>query len=675
MQTVFKKYLVILIVLLTGMGSSVFAQIVDPVKWQSSVNILANNEAELQFTANIEQGWYMYAIDIPAGGPIPTSFDFEPDAAYELIGSIREATAPTVKMDPAFNMRVGLFKNTAVFLQKIKILKNDDFEVKAAVTYASCDENSCLPPKQVDIPVKVSPGKGTIATLSPAPGGLNLALPDTITEEAPPIVEEDIESSGYEGMPLWLFFLIALSSGFLGALTPCVYPMIPLTVSFFMRDEQKRSQGIVKALIFGLSIILVYTSVGVIVALTKKVDITNMITGHWLTNLIFAVLFIVFALSFFGLFDITMPSSLTNKIDRKADKGGYIAAFFMALALVVISFSCTGLFVGEILVLSTQGLAIKPIIGMFGFGLAFALPFIFLAFFPSLLKKMPKSGGWMNAIKVVCAFIMLAFALYFLSYADKSLEWNLISRDIYICIWMVLFALTGYYLLGKIRFAHDSELPYISIPRLFFAIICFTFVVYLFTGLLGRPLSAISGLLPVADHQGIGMTQQQSHQYASGGQLCGTPKYSDHNNLNWPWGLQGYFDYDEAISCAKEKHLPVLLIFKGHTCAKCREMESAIWSDPEILDLMSNRFVLLALYTDDISPLPESEYIKADDGKVKKTLGEKNLAFQISRYHINSMPYHVILDANGKTLVNPMGYTGRTKEFRDFLLAGLQAFK
>lgn len=674
--------------------SPLSAQISDPVQWQSTVENLTATGADLKFTATIEPGWFMYATDIPDGGPIRTSFTLDADPAYETVGDIEQVTKPEVKADPMFNMNIGKFKNLAVFRQKIKILKPESFTIKGQVEYMCCDDKSCLPPAQKDLELKITPpaaqpekkNERVAPTLQTVEGNpLATPTPEETPPESAPAEPEvapfasptpDTTPTPVEEQTssLWTFFLMALSAGFLGVLTPCVYPMIPMTVSFFMRDEKKRSAGIVKALIFGLSIILIYTLVGVIVALTKRADIINQLVSHWLTNLIFAAIFIAFALSFFGLYEITLPSSLANKIDQKADKGGYISAFFMALALVVISFSCTGPFVGGILVASAQGLAIKPILGMLGFGLAFALPFTFLAIFPSLMKKLPKSGGWMNSVKVVFAFIMLAFAMYFLSYTDKGLGWNIFTRDVFLCIWMVLFALTGYYLLGKIRFTHDGEVGHIGVVRLFFATSSFVFAMYLFTGLLGAPLNAIAGLLPAAKNNRMGVTQQTLLTPTTG-HLCGIPRYSDNTNLSWPLGLHGYFDYDEAIACAKEKNKPVLMIFKGHTCAKCMEMESTIWPDAGVLRLLNEKFILLALYTDDTTPLPESEYVtSAFDGKVKKTMGQKNLDLEITRFQKNTQPYHVILNTNGETIGNPMGYTKSAEEFLGFLKSGLEKF-
>ena len=683
--------LVVMVVVFWSLPAS--AQIHDPVKWEWIVENMTSTGADLKFTASIESGWSMYTIDIPEGGPIATSFTFERHQLFELAGGIEEVTKPEVKDDPYFKMKIGVFHYVAVFRQKINILKPENFIVKAEVEYMCCNDNTCLPPTQVEFEIKINPPARTAgAPVIEKPEGNPLA---TVPIESAPIESAPIEneqpkmeiaplssptppdtstSATSDESSLWIFFLMALLAGFGGVLTPCVYPMIPMTVSFFMRDTSKRPANIVKTLIFGLSVLLIYTSVGIIVALTKRADVINVLVSHWLTNLIFAGIFIAFALSFFGLFEITLPSSLANKIDREADKGGYISAFFMALALVVISFSCTGPFVGSILVASTQGLAIKPVLGMAGFGLAFSLPFTLLAFFPSLMKQMPESGGWMNSVKIVFAFVMLAFTFYFLSYADKGLGWNIITRDIFLCIWIVLFALAGYYLLGKIRFAPDSEVQHLGVMRLFFATANFVFALYLFTGLLGAPLKAVAGLLPVDESVKVGFSSQTTLSQ-SPDHLCGIPRYSDNARLSWPHGLQGYFDYDEAIACAKEKNKPVLMIFKGHACAKCREMEAVVWPDPEVLRLMNDRFILLALYTDDTTPLPENEYVTSTfDGKLKKTMGQKNADMEITRYRINTFPYHAILNTNGETIGKPVGYTSNPEEFRNWLKTELEKF-
>ncbi|MDR1864294.1 MAG: thioredoxin family protein [Bacteroidales bacterium] len=668
------------VIFLAMLFCPVYGQVFDPVKWEATVERQTASEADIRLTAIIEPGWAMYSANLPdvAVRPVPTSFTFTAGTGFELSGGIVEVTPPKIKYDANFDIEVGQFSKLAVFRQRVGILTGEPFSVEGSVEYMCCNDNTCLSPRQVDFSVRITPVRENAAAVPSVAKiqAVQASEPDRPEDDAasaaaipaaPSLMEAPVvdapDTEKEAPASLWGFFLMALSAGFLGVLTPCVYPMIPLTVSFFLNSGKKRMAHVAKAVVFGLSIILIYTSVGVIVALTKSADITNQIVGHWLTNLVFAAIFIAFALSFFGLYEITLPGSPANRIHRKAGKGDYLSAFFIALTLVTVSFSCTGPFVGSILVASAQGLAVKPVLGMFGFGLAFASPFAALAFFPAMMKKLPKSGGWMNSIKIVFAFVMTAFALYFLSCADHALEWNIITRGVFLSIWIVLFTLTGLYLLGKIRFVHDGELPYLGVGRLLTAVASFSFALYLFTGLWGEPLHALSGLLPAGKD-----APRQSVTFTESGNLCGVPKYGDHANLALPHGLQGYFDYDEAIACAKEQNKPVLMIFKGHGCAKCREMEANVWADPEVRHLMATRFVLLALYTDDHSPLPESEYVvSALDGKVKKTLGQKNADLQITRYQTNTFPYHVILTPDGETAGNPLGYTKSAAEFKDFL--------
>ncbi|MDR1667097.1 MAG: thioredoxin family protein [Bacteroidales bacterium] len=623
------------------MTASLNGQIFDPVRWETALEktaVAGQEEIAVLFTAYMDEGWAIYSLHVPKG-PIPTSFTFQRGAEYATADAIEEVTTPKIAYDTSFGADIGKHVGKAVFRQRFKPLTDQPFTIKGVVEYMCCNDNSCLPPTQADFSVQVTPARET---------GVH-------TETNPAVADRNGS--------LWTFILLALTTGFLGVLTPCVYPVIPLTVSFFLSNE-KRSKSITKALIFGLSIVLIYTSVGVIAAVTKSADFTHQITGHWATNLTFAVIFIVFALWFFGLFEITLSGSLANKIDRKAGKGGYISAFFMALTLVIVSFSCTGPFVGAILVASAQGLAFKPIVGMAAFGLAFALPFTLLAFFPALLKKMPRSGGWMNAVKVVFAFVMLAFALYFFAAVDRILGWGWISRNVFLCIWTVLSAMTGFYLLGKIRFAHDSELKQTGFVRIMLAVVAFSFSLYLFTGLLGEPLHTVSALLP--ESHPVQVKSSGAVSVAPSATLCHTPRYSD--RFHFPLGLKGYFDYDEAITCAKEQQKPVLMFFKGHGCSKCREMEANIWPDPEIRRLLNDKFILLALYTDDHTPLPEQEqYVSDFDGKVKKTLGQKNTDLEITRFQTNTFPFYAILDTNGELIGKTIGYTSSVEMFVEFL--------
>jgi thiol:disulfide interchange protein DsbD len=430
-----------------------------------------------------------------------------------------------------------------------------------------------------------------------------------------------------------------------------------------------------KGLIFGFSVALIYSLLGVIVALTKSADFANVLSTHWLSNLIFFALFVIFACSFFGLFEITLPAGLSNKLDAKADKGGLIAAFFMAAVLTLVSFSCTGPFVATLLVEAVMGTSVwKPILGMFAFGFALGLPFMIFSMSPALMKKLPKSGGWLNSVKVVFAFILLAFSMTFLLAIDTIYAFNIFSREVYIGIWIVIFSLMGFYLLGKIKFAHDSDVKHIGVFRLFLVIATFSFVVYLIPGLFGAPLKMISSLKPPMTKQQFNLQQLVSYPSTMSGntndsQLCGTPKWSD--KLRLPHGLQGYFDFEEGITCAKQLGKPVFVDFTGHGCKNCKEMEANVWSDPEVLELL-NQYLIIALYTDDRTELPKNEWATSKiDGKVKKTIGKYNHNFQLERFNTSALPYYVILDYDGKPLTDKgIGVVGK-KEFIEFLKKGL----
>jgi len=477
------------------------------------------------------------------------------------------------------------------------------------------------------------------------------------------------------------FFLLSMLTGLAGILTPCVFPMIPMTVAFFSQGTENRAKAILKAFIFGFSIMFIYTAIGLVVSLTSAgADFANNLSTHWIPNAIFFALFMVFAASFLGLFELVLPSKLINRADRQVDKGGYIAAFFMGLTTVLVSFSCTGPIVGALLVEAASGEVIKPTLGMFGFGLAFALPFTMFAIFPSWMSKLPKSGGWLNSVKVVLGFIVLAFGLKFLLTIDLSYHLNLFSREVYLAIWIVIFAMMGFYLLGKIKFSHDSDLPHIGFFRAMLVIAVFVFVVYLIPGLFGAPLNAVSGLIPPMEKQSFQLSKTTAAQDNSPAfglientTRCEDAKYADF--LHLPYGLEGYFEYEQGMKCAKELNKPVFLDFKGHACSNCKEMESKVWSDPEVLRRLKENFVIIALYVDDRTKLPEEEWLKSTvDGKMKKTIGKVNANLQISMFEMNSQPYYVIVDHNGDPLVDPMSYNLNVKEYIDFLDQGFQAF-
>jgi thiol:disulfide interchange protein len=460
--------------------------------------------------------------------------------------------------------------------------------------------------------------------------------------------------------------LIAFLAGLAALLTPCVFPMIPMTVTFFTGRAKSRISGIRNAFIYGFSIIAIYTIAGTAVAAIQGPEFANWLSTHWLPNVFFFLIFIFFAFAFLGMFELTLPSGFVNKMDAKADKGGMTGIFFMAFTLVLVSFSCTGPIVGSILISSAGGELVKPILGMFAFSMAFAIPFTLFAIFPEWLNSLPKSGGWLNSVKVVLGFLELALAFKFLSVADQVYHWGLLDRDIYIAIWVVIFALLGFYLLGKIRTKHDDPLDYIGVPRLMLAIGTFVFVIYLIPGLWGAPLKALSGYLPPMATHDFNIFENRYAAVASENKLDDVPKYADF--LHFPHGIQGYFDYDQALAAAKRTGKPLFIDFTGHGCVNCREMEARVWSDPLVLQRLKEDFVMVALYIDERYELPESEWYTSEyDGKVKSTIGKQNADFQITRFNNNAQPYYVVLDHNEELLVRPKAYDTNIQNFVNFL--------
>ena len=680
------RYLAVLFFL--AATTSAFTQILDPVSWSFSKEKTGENEYNLIFTAGIENKWHLYSQKLPEGGPIPTSFQFGESGYYERIGEVEEITEPEVKFDPSFNMDLTMFSHEAIFKQMIKVLSEEGFTISGSLEYMCCDDERCLPPTeeefQFSFPTVETGSKDVAETvgvsgIQQSESQLELGTVATEDQGSLTVSAEPVES---ENASLWVFFLIAFVAGLAGILTPCVFPMIPMTVSFFMQGSENRGKAILKGLIFGISIIAIYTAIGVVVSISSAgAELTNSLSTHWIPNLIFFVLFMIFAASFLGMFELVLPSKWVNTSDKQVDKGGYLGAFFMALTLVLVSFSCTGPIVGALLVEASGGLALKPILGMFGFSLAFALPFTLFAIFPSWLKRLPKSGGWLNSIKVVLGFVVLAFGMKFLSTIDQTYHLGLMSREVYLSVWMVIFTMLGFYFLGKLKFAHDSDIPHVTVPRLVLAIASFTFVLYMLPGLFGANLSSISALIPPKSSQQFDLTRSAGPGGTTGSarmtggedELCGTPSHADF--LHLPYGLQGYFDYEEGMACAREKNMPVLLDFKGHACSNCKEMEGKVWSDPEVLKRLQNDYIIIALYTDDRTKLPESEWItSAFDGKVKKTLGKKNLDLQISRYNTNTQPFYVLIDTDGNPLADPRGHNLDIQAFREWLDAGEKKF-
>ena len=651
------------------------SQVLEPVKWDFKAEKTGDKKFNLFFTAHIDKGYHLYSLTIPEDGPLPTEFSFEKSNKFKLIGKPVEVTKPIEEYDDVFEMKIKFFENEAVFKQAVELISDDsNIPVTGEIAYMTCNETGCVALYQ-DIEFHFN---GKTNQVIGADDNSSVK-----TEEASITVADDDSDITGAKKGLWGFFFFSIVGGLLAILTPCVFPMIPMTVSFFMKEGDQKAKGRFEAVVYSLSIIIIYTFIGSILAVAAGPNIANWLSTHWIPNVFFFLIFMFFAASFFGMFEITLPHWLINKSDQKADKGGIMGPVFMALTLVLVSFSCTGPIVGSILVASAGGAVLKPIIGMLGFSLAFAVPFGLFAFFPSLLNSLPKSGGWLNSVKVVLGFLELALGLKFLSIADQTYHWGILDREVYLAFWIVIFLLMGFYLLGKIKFAHDSDVPFVSVPRLVLAIITFSFVVYMIPGMFGAPLKALSGYLPpLATHDfDLNKVIRDNVKLYSGSEsgndikeTCETPKY--HEFLHLPHGLEGYFDYDQAVKCSKEQNKPIFIDFTGHGCVNCREMEANVWSDPAVLKRLRDDFIVLAMYVDDKTKLPENEWITSSyDNKVKKTIGKKSADFQISKFGVNAQPYYVLMNSDGEVLANPRAYNLDVDAFVKFLDEGKKNFK
>ncbi|MGE4586945.1 MAG: cytochrome c biogenesis protein CcdA [Mangrovibacterium sp.] len=659
-------------VVLAGLFAFVFqsfGQVREPVKWtfRSEQN---GAEVKLIFKAAIAGNWHLYDLSLPDGGPVSTSIVYEDSSRFEPAGELQKHPEPTEIFDQTFQMRLRYFSREAELVQTIRLKTTDPLVLRGYVEFMVCDDTNCLPPAEADFAFYLNGAEKPSAGMA---GDQEQLLLTSRGRE------------GSAGTP-WLFFFFSFLAGLAAIFTPCVFPMIPMTVSFFMHSGESKMRSRVNALFYGLSIIAIYTVIGTLVAVIFGPGIANWLSTHWLPNLVFFVVFMLFAFSFFGMFELVLPGWMVNRSDKQADKGGLPGIFFMALTLVLVSFSCTGPIVGAILVESAGGQMLKPVTGMLGFSLAFAFPFTLFALFPGWLNGLPGSGGWLNSVKVVLGFIELALGLKFLSIADQTYHWGLLDREVYLALWIVIFTLMGFYLLGKLKFAHDSEVKVLTIPRLMLSVFTFAFVVYLVPGMFGAPLKALSGYLPPQTTHDFDMHKivrdevrlQGSLSGAVSGdhshELCEEPLY--HEFLHLPHGLEGYFDYDQGMACAEALHKPVFIDFTGHGCVNCREMEAVVWSDPQVLKRLRNDYIIIALYVDDKTSLPESEWVtSAYDGKLKKTLGKKYADFQITRFGVNAQPYYVLLDYEGNLLAEPKAYDLNPDHFVKFLDEGLDTFE
>ena len=645
-----------LVVMLTSVSASAQMQLFDPVSWSTSVEQVGDGEYRIDFKATIEQGWHLYDLGPYEGGPLATTFTFDPIVGYELVGEVEPNRESVRQMDEIFEMEIGHYEGEVVFSQRVKAPQGAT--VQCSVEWQACSDQCVNGDK--DFSIKV----GNPAAAAEVDIEQSVADANAVTK----------------GGSIWSFILSAIGWALIALLTPCVFPMIPMTVSFFLKGSGSVARGRFRALMYGLFIVVLYTvPIAVIILLTwllggdaVTADIFNWLSTHWLPNILFFVVFMVFAASFFGAFAIVLPEKLVNNSDAKADKGGLVGIFFMALTLVLVSFSCTGPIIGSALIQSTSGEVWTPILTMLAFSVVFALPFTLFALFPSWLKQLPKSGGWLNSVKVVLGFVELALGLKFLSVADQTYHWGLLDREVYLALWIAIFSLLGLYLLGKIKFKHDSDMPYLSVTRLVLAIVAFSFVVYMLPGMWGAPLKALSGYLPPIQTQDFVMGSGSAVAAEAATPTSGV-KYGD--VLELPHDLDGFFDLEEAEAYAKQVGKPLFIDFTGHGCVNCREMEARVWSDPRVLDILRNEYVIVALYADDKLKVDEADWVTTDAGKVLKTLGKINSYYALKTYGVNAQPYYVLQGNEGTPMVTTRGYDLDVQGFIDFLQSGVEAYK
>lgn len=695
----------------------------------SKKNVNVGDVVEVVYVGIIPESFHMYSndYDCSGGGPLPAKFTYNSNNSFEIIGKATPIGAKKV-YDDIFQCDITEFHHRAEFRQKIKILSSTP-KITGLLEYQICTEEGMCVLHEYEIDLKgltvastgVSNDQPT-AVEPPKTSEVEEAIEPTQTSGSAQLdsstlaklmkcwgcEEEDLSTKGgfvsadevnyssyqkttesdtsncelkeFEGdveeenQSYWGFFIIAFLSGLLALLTPCVFPMIPMTVSFFMKDGS-RAKAIRNGLIYAFSIVAIYVIAGTIVAATAGEDAAHFLSTHWLPNVFFFLIFVVFAASFFGAFEITLPSSVVNKVDKQADKGGLTGIFFMAFTIVLVSFSCTGPIVGSILVEAAGGQFIKPLVGMFGFSLAFAIPFGLFAIFPGLLNNLPQSGGWLNSVKVVLGFIELAFGLKFLSVADQTYHWGLLDREIYIGLWIVIFTLMGLYLLGKLKFAHDSETKHISVPRLLMSIATFSFVLYLIPGMVGAPLKQLAGYLPPMSTHDYNIVEAITNPHGeTRGHNGIEPKYND--KLHIAHGIRGYFDYEQGMEVARIMGKPAFIDFTGHGCVNCREMEATVWSDPRIRKMLDEDYVVISLYTDDKTiMLPEDEwYYSKYNGKLVKRLDKKNADIEACYFNKNSQPLYALLDNKGELLQSTRGYDKDREAYLLFLKNGLKEF-
>ncbi|MEI3482186.1 MAG: cytochrome c biogenesis protein CcdA [Bacteroides caccae] len=663
------------------------AQIKDPVKFKTEFNTLSDTEAEIVFTAAIDKGWHVYSTELGDGGPISATFNVDKTSGIELLGKLKPVGKEVATFDKLFEMKVRYFENTAKFIQKVK-LTGGAYEIEGYLEYGACDDESCLPPTEV--PFKFS-GVAKTANAAAAKAEQPEKKEVEKKEEAAPVVSKDtvammelvpatttdastgiqpavasgelwkpviseLQALGEEhtqGDMSWIYIFV---TGFLGGLlalfTPCVWPIIPMTVSFFLKRSKDKKKGIRDAWTYGASIVVIYVALGLAITLIFGASALNALSTNAIFNILFFLMLVVFAASFFGAFEITLPSKWSNAVDSKAESTtGLLSIFLMAFTLSLVSFSCTGPIIGFLLVqVSTTGSIVAPAIGMLGFAIALALPFTLFALFPSWLKSMPKSGGWMNVIKVTLGFLELAFALKFLSVADLAYGWRLLDRETFLALWIVIFALLGFYLLGKIKFPHDDDDDKVGVTRFFMALVSLAFAVYMVPGLWGAPLKAVSAFAPPMQTQDFNLYKNEVHAK--------------------------FDDYDLGMEYARLNGKPVMLDFTGYGCVNCRKMEAAVWTDPKVSDLINNDYVLITLYVDNKTPLTEPvKIVENGTERTLRTVGDKWSYLQRVKFGANAQPFYVLLDNQGKPLNKSYAYDEDIPKYIEFLQTGLENYK
>jgi len=673
------KKIQLIFFLLLLLASNISAQIQDPVSFKTELKTISETEAEIRFTASIDKGWHVYSVNLPSGGPISATFNVEKIEGAKLIGKLTPLSKEIEKFDKVFEMKLRYFEHSATFSQKIKIT-GSSYKIKGYLEYGACDDESCLPPTEVPFNFQ---GKGsakavaeaakdaetsskdvkeepvtalTVDTLALAKTD-SVASTDTVAKSDywKPVISE-LQSFGGSTDHKNLSWIYIFVTGFLGGLlalfTPCVWPIIPMTVSFFLKRAKDKKKGIRDAILYGVSIVVIYLILGLAVTLIFGASALNALSTNAIFNILFFLMLVVFAASFFGAFEITLPSSWSTKVDSKAEStSGLLSIFLMAFTLTLVSFSCTGPIIGFLLVqVSTSGSIVAPAIGMLGFAIALALPFTLFALFPSWLKSMPRSGGWMNQVKVVLGFLELAFALKFFSVADLAYGWRLLDRETFLALWIVIFALLGLYLLGKIRFPHDDEDTKTSVPAFFIALVSLAFAVYMIPGLWGAPLKAVSAFAPPMKTQDFNLYTKEVHSK--------------------------FDDYDAGMEYARQQGKPVMIDFTGYGCVNCRKMELAVWIDPKVSSIIENDYVLISLYVDDKKPLPAPITVTENGTeRTLRTIGDKWSYLQRIKFGSNAQPFYVLLDNEGKPLNKSYAYDEDIEKYVEFLQKGLDNYK